>query len=394
MSSPTLHRTSPDGFSLLEALVAITLTAVVGTALLSALTVHLRVTRQQVEKAELRQSLRIARLELGRAVSLAGRGGIPSRTAVSSVQNAGPAQRLGRERVAEGTDTLILRGAFDSPVWRVASLSTVGRVAAADASLVIDETLATGAMQDLGALVTMIAGEPDQEALLWLCGGSGHDLARIESGSIETFEATAAGLPVERRRIVLDVRLASRDPGFAEMHAALAPVSGFTSLRTIRTAALVQEARFFVREPPADDEEGRPRPRTLSMARMLPGTDLVLKSGSGAGYDISEHVRDLQVAIGVSASGPRSAAGDDGAPVPLVWLYSGGSKADPEGPIRAVRVALLGEASSPDRSHRATAIETIEDHVYEEGADSSKASLLRRRYRRLQTHLQVRVRSQ
>lgn len=381
------------GFSLLETLVAMALSAVVGGALLSGLSVHLRVTRQQVEKAELRQSLRIARLDLGRALRLAGRGGLPSRCAVSSVQNAGSALRLGRERVAEGTDVLILRGAFDSPVWRVASLRRGSGVGAGGATLVIDEALASGSMQSLGALEAMLAEESGQGALLWLSGSSGHDLARIESGSIETFEVSDGDSTVERRRITLDVRLASGDPGFASIHGGLTPVSGFSSLRTVRTAALVQETRFFVREPPSGAEEGQRRHRVLSMARMVPGTDVVLKAGSGAGYDISDDVRDLQVAIGVVARGSKASAGEDGEALSLIWLHSGDSTPDPEGPIRAVRISLLGEALSVDRSHRAAAIDRIEDHEYGESADPSEASLGRRRYRRLETRLQVRLRS-
>jgi hypothetical protein len=126
---------------------------------------------------------------------------------------------------------------------------------------------------------------------------------------------------------------------------------------------------------------------------MVPGTDVVLKAGSGAGYDISDDVRDLQVAVGVAARGSKASAGEDGEPLSLIWLHSGDSTPDPEGPIRAVRISLLGEASTADRSHRSVAIDSIEDHVYGEGADTSKASLRRRRYRRLEIRLQMRLRS-
>ena len=371
------------------------LTAMVVGALLESLEIHIRVTRQQMDVAGLRQSLRIAQLDLSRIVRMAGRGGLARQFALSTLQNVADGTMIGSQRVAPGTDVLIVRGAFSSPVWQLDETSPTTFSRSASQGLLRVESLSrTGVVQGLDALKELLDsdGGVRPEPLLLLARSGSYGIAEIRSATFASFDRGIADeiVTVEQATLVLD--LGSDGSAHTAAYLGLIPGGSFPELRRFQSAALLEELRFYVREPRPGRSLATPlagrTSRLLSRARMIPGSESVHRGAAGPGLDIAEGIRDLQVALGMDRahSGSDARAGES----PYVWLHS----LDPDalaqgwgGRLRAVRIRLLGESSRPDLRYLSRAIAAIENHTYDETDRPKSAALASRRYRR--RHLQM-----
>src|SRR6185436_4237235 len=111
-------RRGSAGFTLVELLVSLAVTAVLILGVLATFDFSSRMNRVQMNVADMQQSLRIAQSEMVKVGRMAGRGGLPANFAVQLTNNVASGTKLitteASTEVLEGTDVLTLRGVFDS----------------------------------------------------------------------------------------------------------------------------------------------------------------------------------------------------------------------------------------------------------------------------------------
>ena len=179
------------GFTLLELLLAASIMVAVMTGVLTAIEMSANITRVQVDVADVQQSMRVSQREMHRLVRMAGRGGLPRAVAIphqESLQNVAQGTTIGPETVVEGTDMIILRGAFNTPIYRVdAADATTFQISGATATLVIDSVTQSAFDQPFDALRALIdndTGTVPPEPIL-LVGRQGDSVfATAELGSV------------------------------------------------------------------------------------------------------------------------------------------------------------------------------------------------------------------
>lgn len=390
------------GFTLLEALVALAVMAMVLIGVLSLLQFNSRVAKAQVNVAEMQQSLRVAQGDIVRQARMAGRGGLPSYrpaavgppaydgmllpagAAISVANNVAAGTRIGGSNeatVRPDTDVLTLRGVFSTTFYQVNPLSDGVVPNTGTGDVVVRNTSPTGVPQDLAALKEAIgSGRP--EALL-LVGTLSDDIQAVVqlTGGIEEMEID--GVPAVQLSFTT-----------AEPYLKLTPNGQYpAALTAVAAVGILEEYRYYVRQP----ESGPPR---LSRARLYPGTE---NAHAGAAtnlhVDVADNVLDLQIALGIDRDATEriedtqngaddwllnSAADDPATTAP--WN-------DPARPLYYLRISTLARTDRLDPEYTSPPIQAIEDHVYNEpDAPADMDSVLERRYRRrlLQTVVDLR----
>ena len=95
-------------------------------------------------------------------------------------------------------------------------------------------------------------------------------------------------------------------------------------------ASLLEEARFFVRDP-----------QGLTEARMRPGSEVVRPLGEGESWELAQEVRDFQVAVGVRV--PQAGGG-------VSWSFPNEAQGVPSGvSVEIVAFQLRARALRPGR---------------------------------------------
>lgn len=393
-------RAGEAGFSLPELLVSAALMAVVMTLALAALDLNAAVSRTQTGLSYVQHSLRTSHREVQRMVRLAGRGGLPRAHALLVSQNVGAGTRIGGEDVVSGTDVLTLRGAFFAPIYQVDAAEPGAFVrAGTTATLVIDSVTRSGFAQPLDALRDLVeekSGSVYPEPIL-LVGRQGPAVYAVVELAGLTFskvvvERASRTREVERATLTLHVSPTSGE--HTSDYLALSAGGGFpVNLSSVLFATVLEEYRFYIREARAmaGDPSSRPSPK-LARARMLPGTGVVHpRDPASDGIDIADDIFDLQVALGIDLDGDGSIAGEDEGGKPLAaggdeWLWN--DAADDEAlawadaPLAQVRLTLLGQSATPDRTYVSPALTAIENHVYAEPQVPMSRDLSSRRHRR------------
>src|SRR5689334_13157789 len=126
------------GFTLIELAVSLLVTVEVLVAVLLLFDFSNRVSRVQTSLADLQGSMPTAEDEMGRFVRMAGRGSLP---VVAATANPGGAVRVrdnaaagatiggaGSPAVMPGSDVLIVRGVFSSPLYQLNTLNPAAYV--------------------------------------------------------------------------------------------------------------------------------------------------------------------------------------------------------------------------------------------------------------------------
>lgn len=400
-----------SGFTLVELLVVVLLVVLLLLGLLEVFDSNSSLARRQMEVAEMQQALRAGARRMTRLIRMAGRGGLPA-----MLESAGglrlPALEVrdnvgtrGRSRAVvpglaqgplavAGTDILTVRGVLTTSIYQVtrgagalalrdsAGLPVSDPGAAATGLLRVATPGPTGHPQplddlnnaiDMGlseALILVGSVDPSVYAVVEL------DPAASTAGENDVTLAfrVAGGTHPEYR----DLYLASSgpDPRLPE------------ELTSVAWVGILEEYRFYVRDADAGP--------TLSMARMLPATEVPHGGNASARLDVAEHIRQLQVALGHDSSlgeAPLDRNGDsrtDQSDILVTetadggdddWLFNGASDeplaspwvppwdddettAIPSRPqIYFVRLSTLGRVPSPLRNFQAPIIPAIENAI-------------------------------
>lgn len=401
-----------SGYSLVELVIALTVAVILLLLLFSTFQNNTQLARTQIDVADMQQSQRVVQHEMSRLIRMAGRGGLahmidrgngtrylPALTVRNNVA-AGENIIVGDATsplVTEGTDVLTIRGVFNSPVYQLnfanpATLTlqangapTTDATQATEGVLQITDPSPTGVPQDLTPLCDAIGGEalvlvsPIDEAIY----------------AVVEISAPPTGCGLGLATVNFDISGGTYTGDFRTLYNSGlggSPVMQ-SGLSNAAYAGIVEEYRFFVREP---DPDTLPAP-TLSIARVIPGSETSysnLNADFNDPLDLADNILDLQIALGYDSSlgaalADRNADGftneDDVVVTETAngqdddWLFNSdqddpnaspfippwdddplsGNPFQPE--IYYLRVTTLARVQVPDRNYDSLQITAIED---------------------------------
>jgi prepilin-type N-terminal cleavage/methylation domain-containing protein len=445
------------GFSLIELLVSLVLVSLVLGGAMAMFNYTNKLSRAQLHEADLQQSARVAQRDLLRLIRMAGRGGLrgyhqagydaasgpASITPAIEVRNNVPAatQRLvpgdaDSPMVQLDTDVITVRGHFNSPPLFVASTdpTTFTRVANGGVIRVASHSPA-GIPQDVSAMVQAVQDQREDAVLIVsalsdvIYGVAQLDPANSNVADYDPDPQVQFDITIAYKYAggthTAAYGLLSADGVFPDLNNAHPAWLPARDLQTVGSIALLEEYRYFARNP--EDPTGAEKPR-LAVTRFFPNTDTPYDSNWYS--DIADNVYDFQVALGFDSSfdGTASSNGffafdsdnvgiDDvvidgavaaGASTDLDdWLFN--SPADttnlgalPWTPAVAVgatppsytisqprpkllyaRLSTLAMTAKPDPGYSAALVASIEDHNYATTPADPVNGSDGRRYRRL-----------
>ncbi len=431
-SRPQRARRRPrgGGFTVIEMLVGLLLSTALLVAVLNLFDLNSKIARVQTQVADLQNSVRIAQYDLVRNVRAAGRGGLPAALlpapAVAppfagrllpagvalEVRNDTPADTtIGgiatpNARVLEGTDVLVARGVFTTPIYQVDPPDFDLRSGRAR----VNALAPSGVPQDLSALREAVdrANGGDPEALLAVSplGPNLYAVVELTGGAFQ-LDLTD---PTGRRAVQVTLNFAVTGGMRTADYARLSPEGRFPPQMTSAAfVGVLEEYRYYVSEQRAvaGDASSELVPR-LSRARFYPGTETVHPQIPSAREDIADNILDLQASLGVDNDGDGLVSEGTTAAQRAVdeWLFNDGGdqEDDPNDPARwrwngnnvvaaFLRINVLAQADRPDPTYLAPPIDAIEDRVYGEPevpADEAGRRARMARRRLLQTVVELR----
>jgi prepilin-type N-terminal cleavage/methylation domain-containing protein len=428
VSQSRSDRAQQAGFSLIEILITMLIFGTITAGLLVVFDNSSRLARSQTQLAMLQQNQRVGHSELVRYVKMAGLGGLPLSLinlepdqltdaslkykepgmfprgfAIEVINNIEENRRIDSldaggggslDALLEGSDVLIVRGVFSTPIYYVATPSlaissaagcnptTSGDICLTDSGKKVEGTLIIPGKvrvvdvanqdltQDLLPLSQRLqssftAAIPEAFILRDVLNPNAYvivalDLARITDISELalnpcTIFGLAAGDPANPECIDIPVKL-DRNVELGKNYAdlmlgtSLIAGSGLTSEPAappakrievpgnISSIGLLEEYRFYISDEPADYR------RILKRARFLPGTDTEVET-----IVVADNVVDLQIAIGADTDTEGVGLGqvtDAGtADDEVLFNHPGDYSGPPEGPTYAdTPISAVGEA--------------------------------------------------
>lgn len=412
-------RRRAEGFTLVEMMLALTITVMVMVGVLQLFQLSVKVARNQNQLADVQQNLRVSLYDTQRYARMAGRGGLPvflppagaytgqmlpNGVALTVGNNVGPGTRIGGAAtppVLAGTDTLTVRGVLFGSVYQSAisvpdfdnNKITVGRLSRG------------GVEQDLAVLAEAVqrAENGDPEALILVSpqGSNLYAVVELTGGTIDGDDTDGDGIKDFFRGIELDFVTAG-GVRQATYYSRLMPNGTFpTQMTSAAYVGVLEEYRYYVRDTSDPDDPNRTLVPRLSRARFYPSSNDVHPSNPTAAEDIADNVWDLQIALGVDANGDGQVAegtlptagdewlfnhkddalDDPGAPGTWVWNAS---------PLQLMRITALVRTDQRDLKYVSPPIAEIEDREYDEPPmPTNNAELADRRYRRRQIRSMV-----
>lgn len=334
------------GFTLVELLVSLAVTAVLILGVLATFDFTARMNRVQLNVADMQQSLRIAQNEIVKLARMTGRGTLPANIAVRVTNNVPASTKLitgqATTGVLEGTDVLTLRGVFNSSLYQVEYLNpAVWDDPDADGlGAVVVLPTAAGVPQDLEALRDVATAG---ETLILVTPFDVVSVAEVESTGDKDMGDGVIGLEVRFKRDTAE--------------GVLGPLAA--GLPAVAHVGVLEEHVFYVRSTGAAGVAP-----SLARARLDPGTGLAYEGDvANATLDIADNIADLQVALG---------AGVAGQPELRVNTLARTDRADPGNYLAAVLPA------------------TIEDHAYSSGHAFNSTAGRRYRWRLMRTNVNLR----
>lgn len=399
------------GFTLIELLVASAIAVFVLLAVLAAVEVSSEVSRVEIDKADLQQSLRGAQRTVAGSVRMAGRGGLPGGTlvdpvfrgpALATTNQVAAAQPIaagfsGSPEVVEDTDVLTVRGVFDSPIYQVNSAdSTVLTLEPDDSDpstaergrVVVNDPGPAGVPQSLAPLCRAIrSGVAEALILTSPLGPEVYAVVELDPGSSVAPADCSTLTPPAQLTVAFVVTGGTRTGAYRGLMVPALATGLPSSLRTAASVGILEEHRFYLR----DDD-----PPVLSRARFFPnseepwGSDATEQS-QNLSLDIADGLLDFQVALGFDSpvggwfEQDTDNDGDDDRILETGdgdnddWLFNATTddatsspwsppwdSVTPRPRLFFVRLSFLGRTDRFDRDHLSPALTRIEDRDYSE----------------------------
>jgi prepilin-type N-terminal cleavage/methylation domain-containing protein len=378
------------GFTLIELLISLAVMVIVLIGVLALFDLNTKLARAQTNLAEMQQSIRVAQYSMLRNARMAGRGGLavgtlPRGIAVAMCDDV-PADPVcdttdiakGYEdspQVVEGTDVLIVRGAFSNPIWQInhqdPTTFTIDSGSEIKGTLRIPAVSHTGVGQSTQALVDAVndgdEGIPEALLLISPLGEQVYAVVEVDPDSEDTDVSDPDNITVGWKY--------TDGENTAAYQALTGSIGIFPdALQRVAFVSVLEEYRYYVRSENAvpDDAGTELRPR-LAVIRMYPGSEVPYAFDvEGSNSDIADNILDLQVAMGVDVDADGTvvdtAAADD------EWLFNHeDDDRDAAGwnvagrRLSYLRINTLARTERRDWQYVAAPIDAIENHDYGEG---------------------------
>jgi hypothetical protein len=323
----------------------------------------------------MQQSIRVAQHDIVRFSRMAGRGGLPRQHAVLVRNDAAADAHIAvgdtsSSAVLDGTDVLIVRGVFSTPLYQtnpaggglVVSLGTP-----TTGTVTVTNPSPTGVPQDLAPLEEAVR-EAREEAIL------------LVSGLGETIYAVVELVPGESDAGLYpeSVTLGFRT---TDSYDEISGGGAFDpNLQTAAHVGILEEQRFYIREEYA--AVGGDLTPHLARDRFYPNTETIHPDSPGI---VADNLLDLQIALGIDVDGNGNV--DESTPPDDSDEWQGNHEDDgvlaATAPLYYVRVSTLARTDRRDLDYISPPIALIEDHAYgEPELPSALGEILDRRFRR------------
>jgi prepilin-type N-terminal cleavage/methylation domain-containing protein len=334
------------GFTLVELLVSLAVTAVLILGVLATFDFSARKNRVQMHVADMQQSLRIAQNEVVKLSRMAGRGMLPAAIALQVTNNVAAGTTLvpsaPATEILGGTDVVRVRGVVNSTVYQIDSVNPSAVYGWSDGDgkgWVIVFPTAQGVPQDLVAL--------EEKAKAKGKGGEGETLVLLDpNGRIAVAEIEA----VAKDGINLRIEF-KKHPN----EAVLGVMS--SEIKKLVSVGILEEYALYVRAL------GGEAP-TLARARLEPGSDQPYQGEpANATLDLADNILDLQAAVGLGVAGATE--------------------------LRVTTLARTDRAD-PGQYEAPLLPASIEDHAYAANHPFNSAAARRYRWRLLRTDINLR----
>jgi len=404
------------GFTLAELIVGLAVTSIVLIGLYQVFESNSNLARTQTDIADMQQSLRIAQNEMVRMTRMAGRGGLPE-VAIRNNNRLLPAIEVRDDagnggdpdeiapgltnspKLIPGTDVLIIRGVFTSPLYQLNHADPTSFVlfdnggqpttdlnAAETGRVTVMNPAPTGVPQDLSAITDAI-NDGSPEALIVVSPIDERIFAVVElnpGASSTSPTQVTIGFNIKPSNNAFDGYRDLYDSGTGPNPRL---PNGLTSTAQV---GIIEEYRYYVRD-------AEPSPR-LSIARMYPNTEEAhLDDLNNTRLDIADNIINFQVALGFDSplgdaladrngdtlvdendiiiteyddgedddwvfnTTPSKDDGFDKAPWIPPWDDDPNTGTPPQPELYFVRISTLARVQVPDRTYQAATLAEMEN---------------------------------
>ena len=388
------------GFSLLEMLIAVAIMAEIMVLAYVLFDANNQISRAQTHVADMQQNLRVGQHQMVRMTRMAGRGGLPVQDTTSIPTNPLP---LGLSvsmmnnvdnstfmipgdtstKVVQGTDVLILRGVFTTPVYVVDWRQRPGVPAGfsyddgTDSGTVrICYSALTGVEQDLTALEELLdpSASGDPVPLIVVSAQSDLTYAVVEVNPGSSSDSTSDCDPVDVGGTMKTGFLLSfvTDGGaHTADYKSLTPNGTFpASLEQVAFVGLLEEHRYWIREDRAiaGDASSELVP-VLTQSRFFPtAPDLTSVptpiNATSRTLDLADNIIDLQISLGIDTDGDGDADEDPANKDSDELLFNDSSDVPLAGQLRFIRLSTLAVTDRLDRNFDGPSFDDVEDRDY------------------------------
>ena len=391
-----------EGYTLIELAIASAVMAEVMVIVLLLFDVNTRVSRVQIELADLQQSQRVAQNTMTRIVRMAGRGGLQRNAAIVVTDNVPTSTAIGGQDVIDETDILTVRGVFSTPIIQIDSSNPAAFTFGGSAGTLQVDSLSPGIFiaQPLDDLKDMLDRNlPIGMILVSAVNDLTYAVVEITGSSWSTPDINGDG--TNDLRGVLNFSGVS---GTGTHNASYLPLSSTGSifppnLTNVGFAGVIEEYRYYIRD---DQTLTGGQSTKLSRAQFFPGTNAVFPvipsnpatpinpaDDSNGRVDIADNVLDLQIALAIDLNND----GDiDENPASLdidEWMLNdeNDNLANPGWVNRLfqARITTLVRTDRPDPGYMDEAIVGVENRDYSEPAAPTNTADQRDRAHRRRT---------
>lgn len=386
------------GFTLIELIISLFILVLVIVGVLELFDLASKVSRVQVDTADMQQSLRMAQYDVLRLARMAGRGRVlaqdtgrvtPNGVAVSVNNNVPNGTFVDAPAAVHGvltdTDVLTVRGVFTTPVYMADETSYTiidpNPANTSNGGTFTVSNLYARLTQDLQPLADAInRGRPEALILVSPVNPDIQQIVMLEPAPASSV-TTVAGVITQ---VTIRWRIGSPGhafPTYAQAYLALSGNAWDNNLMRLGSVGILEEYKYYVsneRESAAPTAGLKPR---LLRARVYPGTASPWGPGAPAGINdaanwavpIADNVTDLQVAFGIDRGIGSTFTITDTGDNNDEWLFndSADNPALPAwaaGRLRYLRISTTAIMERRDQKYIApgftgAAIE-VEDHSY------------------------------
>jgi prepilin-type N-terminal cleavage/methylation domain-containing protein len=424
-------RRAQAGFSLMEMLVTLAILVVVMLGVMALFDMAGKISRVQVDVADLQQTLRAAQFDMVSTIKMAGRGNMPVQGPLPipplpmgppwpapdwtmpngisvAVRNNVPDNTFldapaNTVRVLRGTDVITIRGVLSTAVSNVLE-GTFTRDASAGPSFGRGQFRLAGIArpglpipQSLRALDEAVTnGVPEALILIGTLDDAFYHIVELDPAASSVDVRDGEGNAVE---MTIAFRSAPADGVRTAAYWELSGSNWDDPLTDVAVAGIVEEYRYGiedVRDVPGD-QTSTVSPR-LVRGRFFPGTNAPYAGAGNVVQPLADNVTDLQVALGIESGGADPFFPEDNNDNADEWLYNAPGDNDLQarwrtGKLFYVRLSTTTVSARLDRDFLGPANVTVEDHSYvvpEAGAASPATPDRRHRRRTLRTVIDLR----